>query len=171
MGRTALDLTRPFMCRQDEHLKNPPVYMFKDDPGVFFLPNGTEVGADKAAQVGYDVVELDIARKKAARKAEAMAQIEKEFAKSVEAIEGEIDPPEEKKPSKLKALPSALGKDGVRRTSIGEPRETKYREIVYETGIGWKCIEKATGVETPCRDKDQAEKMLLAGGAEVQGGE
>lgn len=60
------------------------VYMYKDTPGVYLNAFGTEVSEELAAEAGFDVKNLGLARLKRERMAQAMQAIELELALSEE---------------------------------------------------------------------------------------
>jgi hypothetical protein len=55
------------------------VCMYKDDPGLYYAPNGVSISPEWAKKAGFDV-EADLKeRDRRARRSEALAKIDKEF--------------------------------------------------------------------------------------------
>lgn len=73
-----IDLDRGVSIRV--HGSGMRIYMYKDEPGVFYDPTGGRVKPELAAEAGFNVEELTRERKKLAALAAAKRRIDEEFA-------------------------------------------------------------------------------------------
>ena len=152
-----MDMTRGTTLRQG-------IYMYKDEPGIYFTIRGHEVSEKKAKDVGFPV---DDFRKKRAlaleiRKATREAEIKLGFR--TDEIESEyVDPAEGKK------LDSELVTERFK--SGGHPKETENYAMKHMGRTMWTVLDKRDGNKQriePAEREDAIDWMLTHAEAEAQ---
>lgn len=174
-----VDLDRLYICYEGRANAGVPVYMYKDDPGVFMRRNGFPVSEQEARTAGFDIehwklegrMQGKLAEKTAeveAQRDQMMADIEAESKREIAAEDAAANPvsPAVSAPGAAAGTINrpqlSFDANGIGTNAAGEIRETpKYRMDHMGRGM-WTIISKETN--TAIKDnqtKDAATNFLL----------
>lgn len=148
--------------------------MMKATPGVYLRQNGELCPDDAASAAGFDIasdrLEMRMREKKAAALAgidaefeERRAEIEKQAAADIAEEDAAANFTQETTETPGETPPDEIAADGVRKNSVGEPRETAKRKMDHKGGGKWDVIDKTTGdTIADGLSKNDAVSVLLA---------
>lgn len=171
-----INLDRPYICKEDSTAgpRAFPIYMYKDEPGVYRKQNGEKADDADASAAGFNVSEDRLLSRMNSKKADALKEIEAEFEGRKDEIEKEAvkeiaaeDEAERLSKSKgeqpeTKPPENSMPADGVIKNSQGEPRETAMRKMNHIGAGSWEVIDKRTGdTIKDGLDKDHAQILLM----------
>lgn len=152
-----INLDRPYICREDGSAGpgSFPIYMYKDEPGVYRKQNGQPAEDRHARSAGFDLPGDRLLARMDEKRAAALSKIEQEFEGQKSDIEkearAEIAAEDEAEKKSLDDAPVAadttggLAADGVIMNSNGEPRETATRKMNHLGAGYWEVVDKETG--------------------------
>lgn len=126
-----LDMDRGTICRQG-------VYMYADEPGIYFTRKGFELTAKQAKQVGFDV---DNERKERALALE-IAKVTRDAEVRLGFIKEEVES-EYADPTEGKKTDSELVTE--RFTSNNHPKETEHYAMKHMGRTLWTVLDKRDG--------------------------
>ena len=152
-----LDMERGTICRQG-------VYMYGDEPGLYFTRVGFEVSEKQAKAVGFQVGDFRKKRALALEIAKVTREAEIKLGFRTDEIESEYaDPSEGKK------LDSELVTERFK--SGGHPKETETYAMKHMGRTMWTVLDKRDGNKQriePAEREDAIDWMLTHAEAEAQ---
>lgn len=138
--------------------KDRMISMYKDDPGVYLFPDGSDAGEEIAEKAGFPVKEHGAVRRKKELEREARARAEKQFNDEMAESTVEVD-------GEQVVVGAGPANEVIRSTGKEEPRETRSRLMAWAGPVVcWKVTDKLNGeVLYEGSDTAEAERILQGG--------
>lgn len=162
-----LNLNRHYVMRKNART-GKSVCMYKDDPGVYFDPNGNLSDEQEAIDAGYDIESGKRDRLRQELTAKAMSDVDAKMARIEQDVDEMVDAAQEA-PAEAPAQPVTVVSDRKPPTvtttnAKGMPRETERRKMEGGRAGRWTVVDKATGKSVhgdKLLDTESAEQVLL----------